>query len=494
MKLCTTCNQHFDEDQELCPTDGIKLVDAGKGPLIGKTLDDRYRILCSVGQGSMGSVFKAIDETTGREMAVKLLHSARMGDPNAQRRFLREAKTISALNHPNIVKLFNFGKLDDDQPYIVIEFLKGITLSNKIRMSDHISLSDALPILRQVMDAVSEAHRAQIIHRDLKPDNIVLEKNVVKVLDFGVAKMIYDTGEHTGALTLDGKVCGSPGYMSPEQCRGEELDFRSDVYALGIVIFETLTGRRPFHADDVMGLMYLHVNKVPPSLGATRVDLTFPEGLEKAVAKALSKKREDRQQSVDQLLDEIELSCQELFGEAKRPSSGWIPFEGPIPGFTDLVTKSAVPSINTEEIRKRGRAQAANSAFEDWRRKSIPKGLAHQAGLVVFGVVSFFLMYSAVKIALPVVIPPDLDSVTSMVAVGDLDRAVTQIDQLKRRKLTGAESDYVNDLLLEIGMKYAQKKNLNKATDTLLKVSKKSKSYPKASTLIKRYKRAISSQ
>ncbi|MCC6981444.1 MAG: serine/threonine protein kinase [Candidatus Melainabacteria bacterium] len=497
MKLCNTCNELFEDDKELCPVDSVRLADAGKSPFIGKYIDDRYRILAFLGQGSMGAVFRALDETTSRQMAIKLLHGSRVSDPNSRRRFLREAKTISSLNHPNIVKLFHYGLLGEEQPYIVTEFLKGESLARRIREKGHIPIEEALPIMRQVLSAVAEAHRAKVIHRDLKPENIVLENDVVKVLDFGVAKLMFERNEQSGSLTMDGKVCGSPGYMSPEQCRGEELDIRSDVYSLGVTIFEMLTGKRPFYADDVMGLMFMHVNRPPPSLNAIRVDLPFPTGLETAVRKALSKTKFERQSSAEELLDDIELSLSKF--EKKKEagaqmSSGWIPFDESSVKAVNMALKDSQFAITTpqEVLPAAGiltHDEIAQSGKTHGKKNILSAGAKHRFNVFVFTLVSAFLMFSALKLVFPEQPSPQLPDVEQLISQGRNVEALQLLDKIKRQKLKPHEQSYVDDMLFNLGIRLAQAKDYQRAADSLLRVSKNSDHFSKAANLGKRYRK-----
>ncbi len=345
MKLCVECNIHFSEDLDSCPNDGTQLIVVGDDPLIGKLIGDKYRILSHAGKGSMAIVYRAIQESTGREMAVKMLHQFLGAKEESVKRFIREAKAVSSLHHTNIVKLYDFGVMPDGQPYIVTEFLDGITLTEVLRQRQFMTVKEALPLFEQVCAGMAESHRNNVIHRDLKPDNIVCQlvdldapkdspdmivRNSVRVVDFGVAKMWSETGGSSASLTLEGKVCGSPAYMSPEQCKGSDIDYRSDIYSLGVVIFETLTGQRPFSANDLMALMLMHVNKEAPSIGAVMPDVTFPPALSAVVLKALSKDPKDRQQTVEELWEEIDSVCR---GRRSRPVAedtpvdDWIPFD-----------------------------------------------------------------------------------------------------------------------------------------------------------------------
>ncbi|MBX9692722.1 MAG: serine/threonine protein kinase, partial [Cyanobacteria bacterium] len=345
MKLCGECNEHFDDELNYCPSDGVELDDVGFDPLLGQVIGDKYRILCQAGEGSMSVVYKALQESTGREMAVKMLHKFLGGKEDLVKRFFREAKAVSSLHHTNIIKLYDFGIMPDEQPYIVTEYLHGVTLSRLLRERHHMTVSESLPLIEQMCNGIAEAHRNRVIHRDLKPDNIVLQgidfskpsnaadligMNCVRVVDFGVAKM---WGSETASLTIEGKVCGSPAYMSPEQCKGGDIDFRTDIYSIGVVLFEMFTGRRPFMANDLMALMLMHVNKEAPSIAEISPDVTYPPGLSSIVAKCLSKNPEDRFKSVEHLWYEVESVCtfkrQESRSIPIKKNDEWIPFDSP---------------------------------------------------------------------------------------------------------------------------------------------------------------------
>src|ERR1051325_3020567 len=215
-------------------------------PLIGVIVAEKYRLEAKLGEGGMGAVYRATRLMIGDEVAVKILHSEQH-DPKASERFRREAQAAARLKHPNAVNIYDFGVTDDGLQYLVMEFLEGESLRKIIKQQGPLPCSTAAEILSQVCAGLDEAHRHHIIHRDIKPDNIIINVTVtgirVKVLDFGIAK-IYD---HTASsLTQTGNVLGTPHYMSPEQCIGEELDSRADVYSLGVVLYEMLTGRVPF--------------------------------------------------------------------------------------------------------------------------------------------------------------------------------------------------------------------------------------------------------
>lgn len=290
--------------------DTSTLEAVGEHPLIGALINDRYVVDSVIGKGSSGIVYKATRLLMGREVAVKVLHSYLGAEVGALDRFLREARAASRLRHPHIINIWESGVTDDAQPYFVMDYLEGMTLADLVRQKSYLHAGRAMPIITQICEALGEAHRQNIIHRDIKPENIVLETNegdnnfddYVKVLDFGIA----DAPAGTPGVARVKTAAGSPAYMSPEQCQGFELDQRSDIYSLAIVIFEMLTGMRPFAADDVMKLFYMHVSQPPPTLSSMRADLRFPMQVELAVAKALAKNPDNRQQSIKEFHKDLE--------------------------------------------------------------------------------------------------------------------------------------------------------------------------------------------
>jgi serine/threonine protein kinase len=215
-------------------------------PLIGRLINDRYRIASLVARGGMGRVYRAEQAPLGREVALKVLHPRYEGDhdPEFQRRFFLEASTCAKLSHPNTVTIFDYGRTEDDIYYIAMELLEGRTLHRAVRTDGPFAPQRAMHIARQVCRSLREAHKSGLVHRDLKPANVFLmrhgdEEDFVKVLDFGLVKDIETPDED---LTETGLFMGSPKYMSPEQIRGENVDGRCDVYALGVMLYEMLTG------------------------------------------------------------------------------------------------------------------------------------------------------------------------------------------------------------------------------------------------------------
>lgn len=314
MKLCLVCNFQFGDEQDLCPKDMSKLVPLGKDPLLGKLIQERYRVESVIAKGSMGIVYKATQELIGREVAVKVLHGYLVADDESMKRFHKEAKAASRLNHPNIMTLYDFGVLPSGQPYIVMDLLKGKSLADILSERRNLPVDEVLPIFQQVFQAIGAAHKIGVVHRDMKPDNIVVEQSrnkvpLVKLVDFGIATFIQEQEDTLGKITKAGTVCGSPTYMSPEQCDDNKVDGRSDLYSLGIVLYETLTGRVPFDGADIYNVMSMHVKDAPPSLKSVRPDLNFPPQLEQVVDRALQKDPGKRFQTASDFWESLSNAC-----------------------------------------------------------------------------------------------------------------------------------------------------------------------------------------
>lgn len=281
-----------------------------RDPLIGRVIANRFTITSKIGAGGMGAVYKARQKGMDRHVAIKVLLKEFASNETVVKRFHLEALAVSKLNHPNTISIYDFGQTDDGILYIAMEFLEGMSLENAIRTEHQLSVKRALHVLKQVCLSLTEAHAQGIVHRDLKPDNIFLVKvgndmNFAKVLDFGVAKL-KQADQNQGTLTQAGVIFGTPKYMSPEQSRSLDLDPRSDVYSLGVILYEMLTGMPPFDAENPLAILIQHVQTPPPPFGQVRPDLLIPQEVEMIVRKALSKKPNDRQQSTEELIKEIE--------------------------------------------------------------------------------------------------------------------------------------------------------------------------------------------
>ncbi|MCL2447724.1 MAG: serine/threonine protein kinase [Polyangiaceae bacterium] len=282
-------------------------------PFIGRDiLNGQFQILQKVGSGGMGAVYKALQPEMNRMVGVKILHPKLANRKDLVSRFRREARALSQLTHPNTVKVFLYGELEDGSLYIIMEFLEGKNLNQTVRADGPFAVERALPILVQVCGALDEAHRAGIIHRDLKPENIFLVQSGAlhdfpKVLDFGLAK-VGERQMRPGSviLTQEGMVFGTPEFMSPEQAQGKALTSASDLYSLAVILYEVLTGRLPFDAKSAMDFIQLHVTGKPVPLNQRVPGRTFPPLLEAIVARALAKKPEERFESASAFADAIQ--------------------------------------------------------------------------------------------------------------------------------------------------------------------------------------------
>jgi serine/threonine-protein kinase len=273
-----------------------------KDPFIGRDiLNGQFQILQKIGSGGMGSVYKALQPAMNRMVAVKILHPKLTSRKDLASRFRREARAMSHLTHPNTVKVFLYGELEDGSLYIVMEFLEGKNLNQTVRSEGPMPPERGIPILIQACNALEEAHRAGIIHRDLKPENIFISqqagmKDYAKVLDFGLAK-VTEREMRPGSviLTQEGMVFGTPEFMSPEQAQGKTLTPASDLYSLAVILYEALTGKLPFVAKNAMEYIQLHVTAPPtPIQDNAPPGRVFPPLLWKVLSKALAKNPEDR--------------------------------------------------------------------------------------------------------------------------------------------------------------------------------------------------------
>lgn len=265
---------------------------------VGREVAGQFRIVKRIGSGGMGSVYKAEQPDMNRHVAIKILHKRYLARPDLVSRFRREARAMSHLSHPNTARVFLYGQLDDGSCYFVMEHLEGRNLAQLVRADGPMEYHRAVGVMSQVCAALDEAHRAGIIHRDLKPENIFLTaqggiEDYPKVLDFGLAK-VTEKQMKPGSmiLTREGMVFGTPEFMSPEQARGKPLDPRSDIYSLGIIMYELVSGKLPFDAKQPIEFIQLHVNAPPIPLNERMPDI--PAALNHAVMKALQKDPDNR--------------------------------------------------------------------------------------------------------------------------------------------------------------------------------------------------------
>ncbi len=281
--------------------------------LIGSIIDEQYQIITRLGEGGMASVFKVRELGLERIVALKLLHPTLLTDKESRKRFLREGKILAALSNPHILQFYKFG-IWNDHHYIAMEYLEGKSLRETLDQEE-LSPEACIKIVIQICDGMTAAHNERIVHRDLKPGNIMIveksgEPDIVKIVDFGLARLSTKT---TQCLTQTGALVGSVHYMSPEQCRGQQADLRSDIYSLGCLLFEALTGRPPFIAENPLGLIHLHSQQVPEP--PSRFTSKLPLGLDEILMRSLDKEPDQRYQTMLELKKDLELVLQQRGAE-----------------------------------------------------------------------------------------------------------------------------------------------------------------------------------
>ncbi|HET6334255.1 MAG TPA: serine/threonine-protein kinase [Polyangiales bacterium] len=320
-KTCRGCGREFLGSETYCPDDGFRLTAsdsgdfaaAGGDPLVGVTLDGRYRILRVIGEGGMGVVYEALHVVIEKPVAVKVLRETFTSRPDVVERFRQEAKSASRIGHPNIIDVSDFGETPSGASYIVMEMLIGEDLADILARERVLSPARATRIVYQVARALDATHRKGIVHRDLKPENIYLisvdgVSDVVKVVDFGVAKMSDLDNASGRKLTRTGMLFGTPEYMSPEQAAGKPFDHRVDIYALGAIFFELLTGRVPFEGENFMEVLAKHGSDRVPTLTEVNPGTRVSYELERMVARALCKDPAERYQTMGELANDLRLA------------------------------------------------------------------------------------------------------------------------------------------------------------------------------------------
>ena len=312
MYICPECGRSF-PSAGFCTEDGGALQDAGADRLLGTTLGS-YRVVSKIGEGGMGSVYKGLHPGIGSRVAIKVLSQDCAKSAGLVERFFAEARAVNLIRHENIVSVSDLSSLPDGRPYIVMELLEGAPVSGIIRAGGALPLGAAATLVGQLLDALSAAHEKGVIHRDLKPDNVfVTRSGRVKVLDFGIAKLRPELGGISDA-TRTGSLLGTPHYMSPEQAAGQRVDPRSDLYSAGVILFEVVTGQRPFAASSLYELLKAHVEHMPPAPSLLRRDV--PPALEEVLLHALQKDPNYRYQTARDFREALQRASHALLADS----------------------------------------------------------------------------------------------------------------------------------------------------------------------------------
>jgi serine/threonine protein kinase len=292
-RVCPTCGARYPADFRVCPRDATPLADApdDEDPIVGQLLDGNYEVLRVIGEGGMGRVYEARHTRLHtKRFAVKLLHHELARQPEVVTRFQREAEAASVLTHPNVVGVYDVNTSADGRPYIVAELLQGEELGSYLERLGRLPVAEAVHIVRQVCRALGAAHAHGIVHRDVKPENVFLAgpSATVKVLDFGISKV----AENSDGLTKTGTVMGTPDYMAPEQARGDRVDARADIYAVGAILYRALTGRKPFDGMDPMAILTAVLTQEPER--PSTLEPSVPLSLELIVQRTMAKSPGER--------------------------------------------------------------------------------------------------------------------------------------------------------------------------------------------------------
>jgi serine/threonine-protein kinase len=360
MKVCPHCHlEYHDEDRTHCVMDGTPL-EVAADPRIGRLLLGRYLLDAQLGAGGMATVYRAHETTSGRAVAVKVMHEHLATDADLRERFRREAKNAAALAHENIVEIYDSGETDEGEPFIVMALLHGETLRALITRGPLVP-SLVVSLGMQIARGLARAHDLGIVHRDLKPENVFVVteggRHVAKLVDFGIARARYET-----RLTAAGALVGTPAYLAPERIKGRENEPSSDLYSLGIVIFEMITGHLPFISESLPGYVLAHLDTPAPSPAATVP--SCPRPLDSLVLRLLAKDMRERPVDAHQVVRELE-TIRHLVGP---PPGATDPGEPPIALTSPVIRGPAAPSITLERWERRA------LLLEQMMRRAYPEG------------------------------------------------------------------------------------------------------------------------
>ncbi|MEP7339063.1 MAG: protein kinase [Acidobacteriota bacterium] len=321
MKICSVCHHCYEDADITCEQEEHGLLTTARPGT--RLIADKYRLDSMLARGGMGTVYAGTHVELDRSVAIKLLLPNFNTDPQAFERFRREARAAARIKHPNVADIYDYGALANDEAYIVMELVEGETLHERLKREGQLPVAETVAISRQITEGLEAAHLSGVVHRDLKPSNVIITRLnrpdsdagsslQVKIIDFGIAKISEQINADESALTATGMLVGTPRYMSPEQCLGEELDARSDIYSFGLIVYEMLAGQPPFEATSAVALAFKHIHEPPAQLEQYRQNL--PPALASLIADSLSVEPSQRPQTATELkqrLDQIEIALDE---------------------------------------------------------------------------------------------------------------------------------------------------------------------------------------
>jgi hypothetical protein len=340
LKVCPQCGTEYPANARFCEVDGTALRSAAGGEdLVGTIVADRYHVMKKLGEGGMGQVYLVEHVKMGRKSALKVMHPGMGKDVDAISRFNREAANASRINHPNVASVYDFGETTDGIIYLAMELVDGPPLTAVIEQLGALPAKRAAEIVRQTSEALGAACDLGIVHRDLKPDNIMIAKSrdgsdCVKVVDFGIAKA---AGNDAQKVTKTGLVVGTPDYMSPEQLSGDKLDGRSDIYSLGLVAFNMLTGKLPFPSESAQESMIMRLTDEPKALGEMKPDVSWTPEVQAVMDKALQRDASLRYQTASE------------FGRALVQAVECMPATQAAEAGTQVIDTTALPATRVSQ-------------------------------------------------------------------------------------------------------------------------------------------------
>lgn len=383
-KQCLNCFQIYSAEDNVCAKDGNALSTILVQDLDGSLISGRYQIEKEIGRGGMGVVYQAVQLGLDRKVALKMLLNDLSKDDIGWKRFEVEAKAASSLNHPNIIKIYEYSVSEFGLPYMVMDFVEGESLDELLDRQHKLTAKQALPLFVEIANALNHAHKRNVVHRDLKPSNIMLIKNdddeidnleselKPLILDFGIAKIFTQAGKAALNLTKTGEVFGSPLYMSPEQCMGQPLDPRSDIYSLGCILYQALSGDTPIKGENFLNVLFNHMNAKPQTLDS--VSLKIPEQLVEVIYKCLSKSPSDRYETMAQLksdlifinsqLNELEsFASSDSFESPEKSDLEKSLLEDKTINVTGNVVKDETPDQSCNDSKKTDKTAKPNSEY-----------------------------------------------------------------------------------------------------------------------------------